>query len=487
MLTNRAIKLLNLLNPNEQEELLSYFKKTQKKKCYLTAKSIIKHQKKKGHYLDKEAIFLDVYNIEYTAENDYLLRNDFRLLSKYIEEFCGSSDVFPVIGETKILNFLVFLLRSNDYDFLEKEFSSKKEYFDNPTLIEWFNKVQQDYQFKHLNFTEEALEVFEKHLDAQYKLILDNTAVKLAELNTRKSFINRQRQLMGLGERMPIQDEYTINLLSKNQNNSVHYLGLKSASYAKNGHEAIAMLKECETILQSAQIQYFNLEEEQIWLQSNLGFHYFLISNFENSAHHFFQALNHPYINNYQLKDNIVYNYVSTCFKMKDYETAKELIETYGEELSLNNRLKYKFKFHEIILYLCTRDFDSAKKTVGAMQAPKLTYEFYYFKTLLMLIYILNNEHSRAVMELNIYKTLNFPEGQMENLHKKMALFFKHFIRLQDRLETLEVWESASAKIVEDTFKLQSSDGSKINFYDSILIDLLKEKMGEMEQKRNEI
>lgn len=487
MFTNRAIKLLNLLLPHEQEELLSYLKKSQKQKCYLTAKAILKFLRKKNGHLTKEEIFQEVYNTEYTAEQDYLLRNDFRLLAKDIEEFCSSSDVFKYISETKTINFLALLLRSNDFNFIDKEFNAKEALLKNPTVKEWFKKFQRDYQFYNLNFTEEALADYEAKIDEQYQIILENTAIKLAELNTRKSFINRQRKLMGLGDKKPLKGEFKIDLFSKDQSKAVRYLGLKSESYNKSGLEVISKLKECEQYLNESDNDYFNVEEETIWLHSNLGFHYFLVNDFKNSALHFNKALKHPSIKSYRLKDNIIYNYVSTCLKLRDFKTAEEIIIKYRERLAKNMRLAEKFTFHEILLYIYTKNFDQAKRILHEIDEPKGMYELYYYKTLQVVIYILNDEYSRAQMELKVYRATRFPKGDISKLHKTIGHFFKHYLRLYDRLESLNTWDSRSAEVLENTFKLQSNESGNINFYDTLLIDLLKEKVKELERKRDEI
>lgn len=487
MFTNRAIKLLNLLHPHEQEELISYLKKSQKQKCYLTAKAILKFKKRKNGPFSKEVIFEEVYNYPYTPEHDYLLRNDFRLLAKNIEEFCGNSEIFKFTNETKAINFLALLLRSNDYNFLDKEFSSKEDFFKSPTTIEWFKKFQRDYQFYNLKFTEDALAEYESMIDEQYKLILENTAVKLAELNTRKSFINRQRKLMGLGDKKPLKDAFKIDLLSKDQSKAVQYLGLKAESYKKTGHEVINKLKECENILKESENNYFNVEEETIWLQSNLGFHYFLVNDFKNSAKHFSIALAHPNIKTYRLKDNIIYNYVSTCLKLKDFQTAEFIILKYKDILAKNTRLAEKFKFHEILLYIYTKNFKQAKLTLQYMSEPKGLYESYYYKTLQVVIYILNNKYSRAQMELKSYRSTRYPKGDIAKLHKTVGNLFKHYLRLYDHLESLNTWESNSFLVLESTFKLQANDTGEINFYDTLLIDLLKEKVKELERKRDEI
>lgn len=487
MFTNRAIKLLKLLQPHEQEEFLAYLKKQNKAKCHLTAKSILKFIRKGEAKTTKEGIFFEIYKYEYTVEQDYLLRNDFRLLSREIEDFLGSSEIFPLVTEIKALNYLHILLRSNDMSFLEKEFSAKESQFENPNLKEWFGKMHQQFYFQNLGFKEKNVEYFDQILEKQLKNVLENTAIKLAEINVRRSFSNRLKSLMGLEFSTDIPYNYQIELLSDEQNASIKYLSLKSLTYNKTGDEAIELLKQCNELLLISNSKYFNVQEEEIWVLSNLGFHYFWKSDFTNSEKYFKQSLSHAYIDQYKLKGNILYNYISACLKNHNYEQATQIFKKYKEDIDSSTRLEDKFKFHRILILLYNKDFKEAKQILFTSQAPDGSSEYYYFRTLSVLIFILNDEFERANMELRNYRQTRYNSPEISKLHKSMCNVFKHYLRLYERLDTLHIWEEKSAELIESTLSQQSPRTDIINYYDSILIDFLRTKISELKLKHVEL
>lgn len=487
MYTNRAINLLKTLYQNEQEELLDYLRKQNKTKSYQTCKVLVKLLDKKNGNFTKEDVFYGIYKYEYASKFDYLLRNDFRILSREIEDFIGSHNVFPFVSELRMLTYLSVLLRTSDTSFFEKEYQAKDSQITNPYLREWLQRIYYDFSFKNLQLKDKFLVEYKQKLQDHRHNVLQNAAVKLAELSAKQSFINKQLELLGVGVNQEEPLYFGIDLQDSSNAPTIQYLVLKSATYKKSGQEAINALQVCSSMLLANEHPYLVKEFESIWVLSNLGFHYYLSGNFGEAATYFEKAYSLPMIAQYELRGNILFNYISALLKKADYERADAAMERYKKDWQNEDRLRCRFLFQRILIYMALKRNKEAKQLLVTMSVPESSYDYYYFRTLLVLIFILNDEYERAVMELRNYKQIRFALEELGQFHKMLCYVFKYYLKLYDKVVSLGVWDEAAYKSMRDALMRKSAaGGAAAQYQDTIMLDFLNARVEQLRKSLNQ-
>lgn len=477
MYTNRAINLLKTLYQNEQEELLDYLRKQNKTKSYQTCKVLVKLLEKKNGNFTKEDVFYGIYKYEYAAKFDYLLRNDFRILSREIEEFIGSNNVFPMVGQLRMLTYLSVLLRTGDSAFFEKEYQAKAPQITNPYLREWLEKIYYDFSFKNLQLKDKFLLDYKQKLHEHRDNVLKNSAVKLAELSAKQAFINKQLELLGVNGYQEEPSFFGIDLEDPGNAPTIQYLVLKSATYSKSGPEAIQSLEVCSSMLNNYEHAYLVKDFETIWVLSNLGFHYYLSGDFVKAAGYFEKAYTEPMIGQYELRGNILFNYLSALLKKADFEKADTVMERYKKDWQAEDRLRCRFLFQRVLIHMALKRNKDAKQLLVTMSVPESSYDYYYFRTLLVLIFILNDEYERAVMELRNYKQIRFALEELGQFHKMLCYVFKYYLKLYDKATSLGVWDDAAEKSMQDALARKTAAGGAVQYNDSIMLDFLTIKV----------
>lgn len=478
--TNRAINLLKTLYRNEQDELLDYLRKQNKTKSHQTCKVLVKLLDKKNGNFTKEDIFYGIYKYEYAAKFDYLLRNDFRILSREIEDFIGSNNVFPMVGQLRMLTYLSVLLRTGDTAFFEKEYQAKDAQITNPYLREWLERIYYDFSFKNLQLKEKYLLDYKQKLKEHRDNVLKNATVKLAELSAKQAFVNKQLELLGVSGYEEEPSFFGIDLEDPANAPTIQYLVLKSATYKKSGDEAIKALQQCSSMLDSDPHPYLVREFETIWVLSNLGFHYYLSGDFAKAATCFESAYSQPLIGQYQLRGNILFNLVSSLLKSPDFHKADEIMERYRKDWESENRLRCRFLFQRVLIHMALKRNKEAKQLLVTMSVPESSYDYYYFRTLLVLIFILNDEYERAVMELRNYKQIRFAMEELGQFHKMLCYVFKYYLKLYDKAVSLGVWDDMAEKGMQDALARKMPPANNVQYHDSIMLDFLDARVEQL-------
>lgn len=482
MYTNRALKLLFLLGSEEQKEFLHFLKRQNKSKIGKTTKIILKLNQKEN-ILCKELIFEEIFKKPYEEKFDYLLRNEFRLLAKEIEDFYGSSDIFPLANGIKAMNFLYLILRSQDAHFIEKEFKSKSADLGIGILTEWFKKMEQQYMIHTMNHSEKQLHNINKTIDNQYDLILKNAAIKLGDLNVKKAIVQRQMEVLGVEQFQEIPNSFQIHVNAKSENKTVQYLHYKKQSYTLFGQPALKNIKMCEKLLPELEEGIVDLYAEFIWVYSNLGYHYYLINDLKRSAINFKKAIDNKDFFKYPLRANIIYNYISACLKYPNYAHAAQSFEQYEQFITSNPALEVKFTFLKIILYLHLNKEKESKQLFKQLKVGDKNHDLFYYKSLQLLISIYFDEYERAQMNYRSFRLLKFSSVKLNTAHKDLVFLTRHYLKLYDKWKSLHELDVKSSEAIAAHFRHEKANDNYLHYNDSLLFGIIKAKAEEIQLK----
>jgi hypothetical protein len=421
MKNSKAYILLKGIPPKKLKQLsesIKTHKRQSLKKLFHALAGTIKNQEP-----GTAEIFKTVYGKKYTKQQDYLLRNEYRLLYEWLtDQLCHEQNLSAKQRETAQLRFF---LQHRMYDLFEEEHKSA-----------WKRAVQNDdeqwlLELSNLNIEYHLTGKTQSLANAETIVELTQQRINLLKTNFLRE-IRKEEIRLKMGERIisaykPLNTgSEPLNTISLNelQENDLlaQYLATRAKVNFSKGKEKIELLN---SILANEAIirKYESAPEEALCrFLTNLAQEYYLSSAFTEAVSYYQKAYEHFHAIPLHVQETLVLNYVMALMRNEQFEQARQLALKHQQLLLNSKLLAGRSPFLMAVIYLHVRDADNAEKFVQ-LEVRKEGTEFYYFMRLVLsAVYYLRGHLDLATREaINIDQAVNYEMNREQTMQTKIS------------------------------------------------------------------
>lgn len=431
MKNSKAFTLLAGL-PDKEKKHLAAEVKLHKRKSLAALFKLLAHTGLKEQP-ENRIVFKAVFKKNYSKKNDYLLRNEYRLLYEWLEnKLCETAGT----GEfQKIIILLRSFLKWQVYPLFEEEHK-----------MAWQNAVKLDDVALLLQLSDLNIQYYlsgKVQSLANAEIITQLTTQRLALLQTHFLREIRQEEIrIKMGERVIAaykpDSGYSkpLDLVSLPQLQAddlfAQYLSLRATINQSGGQQKIDLLHQI--LAQRTIIDKYEPEPEEAVCRFliNLAQEYYLQADFESAVTFYRQAYELEPGLALHVKETLVINYAMALMRNENFELANSLCQTHETLLLQSAVLAGRSPFLLAVLCLHAHQPDKAEKYVR-LETRKDGTEFYYFmRMVLAAIYYLRKQTDLALREtVNIEQAVNYELQRQDNrqtqISKPIVAVFRRF------------------------------------------------------------
>lgn len=374
------------------------------------------------------------YKKKYNKSFDNVLRNEFRLLNRLLEDFIIKLQFNKAKKENYYFYkklYLNHLLEKNVLDLFEKEIlkvfkriDEKEDYFDFYPIFELWTKLQNKKFSYSKHYFKESKEFYHQGILKWFKEV----SFKTRKLELFISFIERtNKQIEGnIHYTEPVNN---IDVGSINNSNYMDFINKKIKAFKTYDFEKLRILIDSLKILRSVNNSTVNKSIEEFSLLQAIGVEYMLHGDNKMAVNYFQKVteLHGKIDDSYFVKG--LYNYLNVEVKLKNYSNAIELFKTHYHIIQKSN-LTDLFKNVIAICYLFVKDVKSAYKLTTIISSSVSTENNIYARCNIAMIHFLENNRELALTELNnIYQSISYYD-QKNKAYIDFITNFKQYIHL---------------------------------------------------------
>lgn len=396
---------------------------------------------------DKEVLFKKTFDRKYNISEDYLLRNELRLLNNELEKFIIQTDAlqsskpdlsilhraYESGNESLFQNYLSDILsvanQQQDYDVIE-------------ALYELNGKFIARYKEVSLHNYNRLLDDLKNEQIALYSLFEE----KLSENRLRQHFAIRV--LQQLGEKN--EQEYAeISQLSESAKLIINYNNLIADSYLQNGEEKIkTLLTALELYPNVAKIR-LEKQADSIKILGNVAIEYFLNQQYETAHKYYQEALGA--MNETNLNIELLFNYCINALTIDRFDIFIEVYERYQKQITGNNKLKYRFQYFTAMAYLFENKPKIAFTFLDHDISKRPETEYYFYRMVYAMVYFQLGDFDMANRELeNILQSFRSRKPNTQQDKTLVKIMQRLIITVVNR-NNKQLFQSELAKLKQQT------------------------------------
>lgn len=466
----KASQLLNLLNNNELSLLKQRLVSDKRLRLLLLTENLLKSKNINFDEQERGELYQKLFKQQYTSEKDYLLRNEFRLLSTQVEKLLVREQIREEV-EKNDTSYHYYLLRSLQERKALKLF--QKEYAGT------YDKAieHQDYYAAHnitglnfINFTQ-FLNVKEKDLPYIEKL----SELKLNHLSCfyltafRQHQVDQQYVHNSLHpfstERSSLEKKVAIDFEPFETDYS-DYLFLKAKSYMETPENRIKTLEKCLHLAN----QYFSknkilFEEEIKFCLAALAKGHSLLTEFQKSNTYyelFFEKCQEP--TEIERLATLV-DYITNLINLGQVEKALLILEENGLFMDSVPRLKLWQQCLDLACYSFLENPLALREKLPNTYTEYNLQTRYFFRFYFGILAYLEQRPEAAYREMENLRhlTSNRPEGQ--SIHPIVNFFHRYFYALHFNPNQDKSYEKNMQKLAEDIQEFSKTALPEIRSY----------------------
>lgn len=376
---------------------------------------------------EKEEVYTYLFQQEYTKEQDFLLRNEYRLLTDEAEAFLRQTAVdkyFPAIAEVGRLRRIVesgnTVLFKKEFDVLSVKYKDDLLFWQliDPMHLLYFITSSQ-MSVPHFAEIRIKIEECRDRLARQYNRYLSDYEVKKAYADKVYSILSDT-----IPEKIPSQTVET-----KEVDDLVSYRKLKAQTYYLTGKEKIEVLLEAEKILKEKNVSELGIDETW-WLKASTGLEYYLQYDFKNAILYFDTLFESPGIETFNRLPEAALNYLSALMSVGNYEKAVKAIGPFEEKMAVYPAVFYKYICLKSLALLFLGKAQAARKELNRVGEHVIEFDFLYWRIAMVLSFCAESRWDEAQNEFkNLQKTKTVKQNTRPDLENQIFVL-DHLIKL---------------------------------------------------------
>lgn len=421
----KTLELMQCLTPTDLAKLEKELEQQRKNNTVAVLKHCMHHSG-----VSKEELFLQLFDSPYTTAQDYLLRNQLRLLNKAIEDFIVKQEMLQHEGEHGAKQVLLrFYLNKGKVKLFEDEWQPcyKRGLSANDYLLLF------DLLKLRTQYVSELLPVSEQHYTALYSLLInaiehiDKLSLEMQyEYRVYVAFVKRTLHALNVKGVAPVPVvNYTGDVFKLDKPIVINYCKWQIYEPALTFEEKLPFYRQLITL-------YHNDAKNLAIAYANLGVEYFVRSNFEQAFANYYEAYSIVQDNGitYDAKlKGVLFNLVSSAVSIGQYNKAIAIYNKHKQLFETQTQLIHNLQRIVAIAYLWVGDYKAAFECMPNDINERGKNEYYYYRAVYAMGFLLSKDYSLAVRETeNAYRALRanpFENGDYE----KLFLAIKHLIK----------------------------------------------------------
>lgn len=471
---NRTIEMVALLSNQERRVLGNQLNGAKRASIRLLFEAICAGLKSsKPNTLEKESLFKKAFGEAYVKDKDYLLRNEFRLLSKELTNFLAIEQTKKVIRDDS-LEEKHLLLQS----YIERRAG---QLFDR----EWQRTVEEAKHELRLDIALRIQKLAIEHLVQSSQATIENYNQLLVLLSDyqqtlkqhfvhqhlfgkhKQAFAERTLQAIGADVQISPLEAISVNLADEKQNDTYanHFVALTKA-YAYRGEEKIELLKKAAGFVSAISARSFDKKAALATVNAAIALEYFLLHELVASLSYHQKALEFGA----SLEDgkliSFVFNYLSTLIRLERHEQAIELINEYAAVWEQLPRMRDRFQCLKAMCHIFENDAVAAEKCVPEDRKAGGLDHYYYYRFIQIIVLFQKGKNELAMNEAeNFEHTVRYNDKDEDYLRLIQAM--KKFLALKSEQPTIseEAYNDKAKKL-----KLSLNEASENAFADRGLL-----------------
>ncbi|MBX7094853.1 MAG: hypothetical protein K1X56_09035 [Flavobacteriales bacterium] len=394
----------------------------------------------KGKGGDRKKLFQFIFDKPYSEKEDFLLRNEFRLLKEKWRDFLAGLFLKRSTEESRHYRDLLLLkelFRRNESEVLEREILRVKKYLrdgEDEEVLKEVLLLEQRYLINQAGISLQNLSQI-RSINEEL-LMIDQRIHRRTRLYAEsvKAWNYRMLQIYDPGGAYFYQ--LPVDLLqSENESDTeARFYLLKIKSLYAPQHERLELLLEMVQLAEKIQRKGFPKGRELAVIYSNLGVEYSFVPDYDQSLEQFRKSV--------ELKNEIqqinfhqiLFNYISVCIKSGNTDRAMQLIDKYGTALNNDSFLSPRYRVVHIMALVFTGEIKKAKQ-IFPEQLKEGNYENYiYHRVVQLILFFEDGKIDLAMNEcLNLLQTVKGKSGLDHHL-----LFLKSFRKIMEQSMQME-------------------------------------------------
>jgi hypothetical protein len=424
--------------------------------------------------ITKEKVYEKVFDDAYTADKDYLIRNEFRLLKKVLEEYLLQKEIKTELKENnEWKNRLLgnVMMKHQLSGEALKYFEQAKEealfnfHFDHATEL---NMAIFSLNYRNALQLTEAKTLMARNIEAGQKLAEHTAVYRSAQIQFQEALLKRISGLPPGEDKLPSSAEFIGQWTLAETAESLYYLQ-KAKAYGSFS------IEDMETLLKMACELPPNtlMRNECITVKVQLATVHSMVGHFALADEYFQEILESDDFKLLKEKPSFYANYVRNLTKLKKYAAALESISQM-EKLVLEPHLRSYLQTARITCYIFLEDTANLKKYLPNDFANSGEGLKYYYKLLYAIYFYLNNQAGMAIRELeNLLETRNIDS---EPEHREIARIMRSIFGMLEKEGSAKKSKAVLQKA--KTAVLEAYDTAKPEVQNMLPFLWLKEKFG---------
>ncbi len=421
--------------------------------------------------IGRDALFYKIFKKKYSAANDYILRNEMRLLVEKIESILIKEQVEKLLVSDNLFQLKQQLLVYKNLDLFEFYVDTWKEA--KSLALEQYQyqyvlELNADYfefvQF-HIRNYKERLEIFDKLIDEN--ILYSNCY--LARQYAYTSFLEGNANKLRLEYQIKQQNkipEKTANIeLPEFSTDINEYFNLVGKWFPFQSKGKTDILLEALTALEKCNKDASIYQQEHMRVLNLIATDFSMSADFEKAAVYFEKFFSETPDSQLHNKAYYLYNYAVNLTKLNQYEKALEVINDAEKHIKPSNEfLKEKYRLLKVICYLFIKDAPQLKKMIPTDFSVLLPEQRIYFRFVNTIYYIINKEFDLAFEEINnLLRSKLINEIDIHFL--AVARFYKDALSLILKENTLKLSAASFKKIKQEAFLIDTNEPAVVVNY----------------------
>jgi hypothetical protein len=444
-------QLIKLLTTGEREEFAHQLAIIKNKKTLLAYQYLVKEQVEEEDLM-QEKLFKKLFSKNWTKKDDYLLRNEFRLLNKQLELFFAFQKMKQTNSEHEAETnwlYLNLLLDRESWHLFEKELERETRRCEEEghwRALVRLGELNVEYTIRRREFSPEGLSHL---LDALMELDLLAQrlhAHRVSELRLYRAQISRQRSETDPGFELIEQTtaEYRIDW---EKDPFLGYAEYARKAYYTRGEETVIHMRKALDYMLKCRPREVQQKRVSTYLRAQIALEYFLRKDYEQ-AHEFYSAvLPHASdVNDGNRLCAIYLNYISNLIRLTRYEEVLKFIEK--EEKLFNHFKEFRERIACLRAICCiyTGKLKEGRKYISEEIAEARQDTLIYLRMCLGIIYYLQAKNDMALREMNnLMQSLRNADLRYERYLHALRIFAR-FLEIEMKVDA----ERASRQLRKD-------------------------------------
>lgn len=426
----RGEKILASLSPAEQRLLAERIAAGRRGTLKILF-DVVQDSVRKGRETDKKAVFKKVFGRPYSEKEDYLLRNEFRLLvGKAQEVLAGTVHMRELRDGTAAYDLA--LLRGLMEKKLWLEFESVyKKALERAVREHDYNtaRLLADMYFSCLMQREGGYDLYaEGHalLLEQVQYLKRAYRADMAHNQSRRVACEHMMQVANTTAAVPATEVGSDTDFTDTATPLVRFFEAKARSLRTVGDERIRHAREAVDNLE--QLDAAEFRTERVVALGNLGLAYYLDQQFGDACRYFEQAMAGA-DGQGSITIGLIFNYAGSLMKLERYTEVLSLLEEHRAVIEQTPHLRFRFECFRSFSHIFLRQPDEAFASIPPAITQRPEPEYHYFRFALLAIPYLRGEVDDALREAtNFAKYFHRNRGKTGLPHElALVTMYKRF------------------------------------------------------------